>query len=63
MCEGKKRPVFGKEMAYAVEGAKPVQFTQTEESLICKVPERDASVAALPYTLKLDGSMALSVSS
>ena len=40
-----------------LDGEKPVQFTQTEESLICKIPERNAAFAGLPYTLKLEGSM------
>jgi alpha-L-fucosidase len=40
-----------------LDGSKPVEFTQTETALICKVPPRDAAVAGLPYTLKLEGSM------
>jgi alpha-L-fucosidase len=40
-----------------VDGAKPVKFEQTDEALICHVPALDAQVAAMPYTLKLDGSM------
>lgn len=40
-----------------LDGTKPVKFTQTQQALICRVPGRDASVAELPYTLKLEGSM------
>jgi hypothetical protein len=40
-----------------LDGAKRVEFMQTEEALICIVPALDAEVAGLPYTLKLEGSM------
>jgi hypothetical protein len=40
-----------------LDGAKPIEFKQTEEALICAVPAPDAEMAALPYTLKLEGSM------
>ncbi|HEV2483964.1 MAG TPA: alpha-L-fucosidase [Terracidiphilus sp.] len=40
-----------------LDGARPVQFSQTEEALICSVPALDAVTADLPYTLKLEGAM------
>ena len=40
-----------------LDGAKPIEFKQTEEALICAVPAPDAEMAGLPYTLKLEGSM------
>lgn len=39
------------------EASRPVEFKQTEEALVCKVPARDPVMAALPYCLKLEGSM------
>jgi hypothetical protein len=36
------------------DGAKRVEFMHTEDALICIVPELDAEVAGLPYTLKLE---------
>lgn len=40
-----------------LDGARPAQFKQTDEGLICSVPALDTAVARLPYTLKLEGSM------
>jgi hypothetical protein len=40
-----------------LDGARPVEFRETDEALVCNVPARDAAVAGLPYTLKLEGSM------
>ena len=40
-----------------VDGATPVEFRQTEDALICKVPACDPDVAGLPYCLKLEGAM------
>jgi alpha-L-fucosidase len=40
-----------------LDGAKPVEFRQTEEALICKIPARDPDVGGLPYCLKLEGAM------
>jgi len=40
-----------------LDGARPVQFKQTKDGLVCSVPALDAAVARLPYTLKLEGSM------
>jgi hypothetical protein len=37
-----------------LDGAKRVEFMHTEDALICIVPELDAEVAGLPYTLKLE---------
>jgi len=40
-----------------VDGGRPIEFQQTDEALICKVPARDADMADLPYCLKLEGAM------
>ena len=39
-----------------LDGGRPVKFSQTEVALICTVPAI-ATVDALPYTLKIEGSM------
>jgi len=40
-----------------VDGDRPVDFSQTEEALICKIPARQPDMADLPYCIKLEGSM------
>ena len=40
-----------------LDGARPVAFHQTDEALVCSIPPLDAMVAAMPFTLKLEGSM------
>lgn len=40
-----------------LDGGRPLAFKQTDEALVCQVPPRDKAVAALPYTLKLEGAM------
>jgi alpha-L-fucosidase len=40
-----------------VDGAKPVKFEQTDDALVCHVPALDVQVGAMPYTLRIEGSM------
>ena len=40
-----------------LENGQPLRFAQTEEALVCTVPPRETSQAALPYTLKIEGAM------
>lgn len=40
-----------------VDGGRPIEFQQTDDALVCKIPARDADMADLPYCLKLEGAM------